>query len=143
MLTAHIVALLAYTVAQNPGNSPQNQPSSQNQARSASMNGSASRSIEGDALRALLHDAFVTRPGPDGVLTEPAGEVFRENGAYQRIDGRRRLEGRFSIEGNAVCIEGPGFVRQCRRVSAASGGNYVFVDTDDGSSVTMIVSPLQ
>lgn len=110
----------------------------------APMNESASRPVEGDALRALLRDVFVARPRlSDGVITSPSGEVFRYNGVYESIDGRRRLEGVYSIDGNAVCVHGQGFVRQCRRVLALPGGVYAFVDTEDGSSTTMTVSPLE
>jgi hypothetical protein len=145
MLTAYVAALLVYPAAPIPREAPQGGAHPpQIQADTGVVSESAFLPVEGDALRALLRDVFVARPRPsDGVITSPSGEVFRYNGAYQRIDGRRRQEGAYTIEGNAVCTHGAGFVRQCRRVLAAPGGRYAFVDTADGSSAPMIISPLE
>lgn len=98
--------------------------------------------IEGDALRTLLRDVFVALPRAPGVLTRQLGEVFRYNGAYERIAYWGRRQGTFSIEGDAVCIEGPSLARQCRRVILLSDDNYSLVDVEDGTSAIVTISPL-
>jgi hypothetical protein len=100
------------------------------------------RPIEGDEMRALLRDAFVSRPTSPGVITHPAGEVFRQNGVYERVAHWRKEEGTFSIERDSVCIQGPRIARQCRRVFLLGDGTYSLVDTAGGTATVVTISPL-
>lgn len=104
----------------------------------------AAQPLSGDALRNLLRDAYVTPVRTPGLVSNPAGEVFMYNGAYERRNiGRRRLQGTYSIEENAVCVEVPESSKWCRRVfTALDGVIYLFVNSDDGSAATMTVTRL-
>jgi len=108
-------------------------------------NDATCRPLEGGALRTLLRDAYVSPVRGPGLVSNPPGEVFMYNGAYERrVISRRNFQGTYSIEGNAVCVEGPDFGRRCRRVFVALDGIvYLFVDVEDGSATTMTVSPLR
>lgn len=141
MITSAMVALFMWAgggaISADPGALAQSSP-----AGSLPANEAAGRPIEGEALRELLRDVFVALPRAPGVLTRQLGEVFRYNGAYERIAYWGRRQGTFSIEGDAVCIEGPSLARQCRRVFVVPDGTYAFVDTEDGSSASMTIAGL-
>jgi hypothetical protein len=139
ILTAIPAALLSTTTSSYHVAALRNEPRST--AIAAPVSGGA-RPIEGEDLRALFRDVFVELPRVPGVLTRQLGEVFRYNGAYERIAYWGRRQGTFSIEGDAVCIEGPGLARQCRRVILLSDGNYSLVDVEDGTSTIVTISPL-
>jgi hypothetical protein len=100
------------------------------------------RPLGTSALRALLSDVYVTLVQPAGVIvSHPWGEIFRADGSYVQIPSRVRLFGRFEIRGNRVCVEGDGFVRLCRRVIPSGRGTYSFVNSSDGSTMLMTVTP--
>jgi hypothetical protein len=96
--------------------------------------------IEGEALRRLLRDAYVTPALSPGVITSPDGEIFRSDGFYRRVLSRTSIEGRFVIQGDSVCIEGPDLSRLCRRVFDHGDGVYIFVNASDGSSASMNIA---
>ena len=111
--------------------------------QSGGASSAAAQPLSGDALRALLSDVYVTLPRSDGVMvSHPKGEVFRSNGAYQRIVGRPRFQGTFEIVGNRVCVQGADVPRRCRRIIAMGEDRYSFVDDADGSAEIMTISPL-
>ena len=104
------------------------------------MREGARQPIHGEVLRRLLRDAYVVRALPPGVITSPDGEIFRSDGFYRRILSRSSIEGRFVIQGNLVCVEGPDLSRRCRRVFDDGDDTYTFVDAADGSSIVMHVT---
>ena len=117
-------------------------------ASSAQRNtGNMARAAEGQtlddaALHALLSDASVI-PGAHGGLDDGPSEIFRANGIYQRIAGRGTALGdRFEIRDGAVCVPNGGSAPRCRRVRPNGDGTYTFIDTADGTSTVMTVTPL-
>ena len=95
--------------------------------------------LDDATLRALLVDSYVT---PRGRGDDGPGEYFRSNGVYQRGNGWGIVfEGRFDVSGGAVCVEGSGAARLCRRVRANKDGTYIFINTANGASVVMTVTP--
>jgi hypothetical protein len=105
--------------------------------------GESAAPLQDDALRILLNDVSVTdirtARGDDG----PA-EIFRASGIYQRIGGRGvSNEARYEISDGAVCVHGDGARPRCRRVRANGDGTWTFINTADGTSAVMTVTPLQ
>lgn len=102
------------------------------------------RPLARDALRALLSGVYVTRVRPSEMLvSHPPGEIFLADGVYQRVVGRTSVEGRFEIEGAAVCVEGADFPRRCRQVIPRGKQTYSFVDQADGSAELVTITPLR
>jgi hypothetical protein len=98
--------------------------------------------LRDDALRVLLSDVSVT-PGAHGGLDDGPSETFRANGIYQRLAGRGSAPGEpFEIRNGAVCVPNGGPTPRCRRVRANGDGTYTFIDTADGTSTVMTVTPL-
>jgi hypothetical protein len=94
--------------------------------------------LGGDELRRLFSDAWLEAPLPDGVIiSHHRGEMFRSNGSYRLQLGRTGLEGTLAIEGDQLCVTGPGINKLCRRVLPLGGKTYVLVDTSDGSRETL------
>jgi hypothetical protein len=139
ILTVNAVVILSLTgMNLSSPDAPANAPPS---TTIAAENGG--RPIEGDELRVLLRDAFVSRPTLPGVITHQSGEVFRQNGVYERVAHLRKEEGTFSIEDETVCIEGRRIARLCRRIVRLGEGTYSMVDVADGTSMVVTISPLQ
>jgi hypothetical protein len=95
-----------------------------------------------DALRILLNDVSVTdirtARGDDG-----PSEIFRASGTHQRIGGRGvSNEALYEIRGDTVCVRGDGASR-CRRVRANGDGTWTFINTADGTSAVVTVTPLR
>lgn len=109
------------------------------------MHSSSKRSMLTDvAIRRLLSDAHVAPFSATEVISShPSGENFFANGAYQRVSGRSTVEGTFEISDGVLCVQGADFSRQCRKVLSESDGTYRFIDTADGSSIIVAISPLK
>jgi hypothetical protein len=108
---------------------------------SSALARSAQRPLGEARLRALLSNAHVTPAVPGGVSTSHAErEFFSADGTYLRIGNRTRMEGRFVIRGDRVCVRAEGMKRLCRRIVPGGNGTYLFVNPSDGSSTLMSVT---
>lgn len=95
-------------------------------------------------LISLFTDAnVVPYPAPKVSVSHSLHEVFRANGAYQRIIGRTALEGIFDVGGGMVCVEGADFSRQCRTVQTNNDGTYTLTNTQDKSVTTVSITSLK
>jgi hypothetical protein len=113
--------------------------------RDANMFASQSPPLGGHELRRLFSDAWLAAPQPpDGVIIDhPRGEMFRSNGTYHRVLGRTGLEGTFAIEGDQLCVAGPGIPKRCRKVLPLGGKAYTLIDTSDGTRETLDLTLLR
>lgn len=94
-----------------------------------------------DDLRRLLFDASVSLVGMnERVESHPPMEIFRANGAYERVVGRVTLEGSYTFRHNSVCVRGATFARLCRQVIPQRDGTYAFVDRSNGSASLMTIT---
>jgi hypothetical protein len=94
-----------------------------------------------DDLRRLLFDASVSLVGMnERVESHPPMEIFRANGAYERVVGRVTLEGSYTFRHNSVCVRGATFARLCRQVIPQRDGTYAFVDRANGSVSLMTIT---
>lgn len=99
--------------------------------------------LDDRALRELFFDAYVSLPNAIEIDDSlPLTEIFRANGAYERLEGRTRLEGGFEFQGGAVCVQGAAIPRRCRQVLPQADGSYILVDQSNGSSTNVIITPL-
>lgn len=106
-------------------------------------NESDQRPLRASALRALLSDVNVLPAQPPReMMSHPPGEIFRADGSYVQFE-RTRMFGRFDIRGRSVCVQGDGFPRICRHVVPRGGNTYLFVNSSDGSSILMTITPHQ
>jgi hypothetical protein len=114
------------------------------QAAGSTSSGVASdrgRPLRAAQLRALLSDVNVAPVQTEGVnISHPTEEIFSADGTYVQIPNRARLYGTFTIQGNAVCVEGDGFDRLCRQVIPRGGQTYSFVNVDDSSMILVTVT---
>jgi hypothetical protein len=118
-------------------------PSAGGSPEAAALADQRKGAVTGEALRKLLTNAYVSEPMPEGLIAgHPHGELFEANGSYARLRGWNRRFGMFTIEGDAVCVEGPGLPRLCRMVRHSGPDTYLFTDVKDGSSEILVVRPL-
>jgi hypothetical protein len=105
------------------------------------MAGETAAFLEDDALRALLSDVSVTR-GRSALSGDYPEEIFRANGLYHRIIRGSAFGVPFAIRDGAVCVPNGDSTPRCRRIRPNGDGTYIFVDTADGTSTVMTVTPL-
>jgi hypothetical protein len=80
------------------------------------------RQLTGRELQALLKDGAIMRSVPcvpgESFLQE---EIFAANGDYVGIQDRADVNGKASVVGDELCVEGPGY-RRCRQLMRDTQG---------------------
>ena len=79
------------------------------------------RQLTSADLATLLADAEVQKVVPPELTWLEPPEVFRSDGRYTLYVHREEIEGRYTVAGNAFCVELPDRPKKCR---------YIFVDVN-------------